>query len=166
VLRFALRFFSIVLVCSVLLRIDAVVFRYAVVNRLDRRVAQVVAWTLRLGGGNVTTFHSTITYRSSQFEISPECTGLEVFVLLVAAIVAFATRWGNRFRALGVAIPLLMVVNVIRMVTLVWVGPRWYEGLRYGHEYVWPFVVVTTTLAIWLHWAERVTREPGHPLRR
>jgi exosortase/archaeosortase family protein len=158
VLRFSLVFLGYVLLFSVLVRIDEVLLGGAVSGGLSRFVARGAVFFLNLLGAGAVLSESTITYGSRSFRIVPECTGVEVIGLFVAAVLAFPARWKSRVRGLALGIPALAALNGIRVLTLVYAGARSPKALDYGHLYVWPVIVLGVTVALWLSWARSAAR--------
>ena len=161
VLRFSLAFLGYVILFSVLLRIDEVLLHGAASGALSRGVARGAACFLDLFGARAGVSESTITYGSRSFTIVPECTGVEVIGLFVAAVLAFPARWGSRLRGLALGIPALAALNGIRVLTLIYAGARSQKALDYGHLYVWPVIVLAVTIALWLSWARSAARQEG-----
>jgi len=151
--RFALTFFALVLLFSVLVHVDVEFFAGVTTRMLTRNVAAVVAAVMNLAGADVTHSDEIIVYRSNSFEVLADCTGIEVMGLFAAAVLAFPSLWRRRAAALAVGIPALMVLNLMRMISLIYIGARSATALHYGHLYVWPVVLLTVALGMWLQWA-------------
>jgi len=160
-LRFVLRFFAFVFLLSVLVRLDFNYFDRALTQGLTHHSAWVVASTLSLFGADVTRRGATIVYQSSAFRIIDECTGIEVIGLFVAAVLAFPSPWRHRLVGLALGIPALLTLNLIRMVTLIVIGAGSMKALDIGHVYVWPVIVLTMALVLWLRWARIAVRDPN-----
>ena len=86
------------------------------------------------------------------------CEGLETLFLLVAAIAAYPFTWRSRLQGLGLGLPLVFVLNQVRIVTL------WYAFLHnhalFGilHGIVLPLLLVAVCLIFFL--AFMVRHEP------
>jgi exosortase H (IPTLxxWG-CTERM-specific) len=158
--RFALTFIGLALAFSALVRIDESVLGRVLGMSLTNFVGTVVVSLMRLFGLGVTGTGPTIFYQSSAFEILPDCTGIEFIGLFSAAVLAFPSRWRDRLMALSVGIPVLIVLNLIRMMSLIYIGARSSEALKYGHLYVWPVVLLAISLGMWLGWARKAARDP------
>ncbi len=156
VLRFALAFFALVLLFSVLVRVDIALLDGVTTAWLTHHAAHVVAASLRLVGLPVTDVGNQLSLDSSQFEIVANCTGIEIVGLFVAAILAFPSPWRLRLKGLALGVPVLMGLNLIRMMSLVYIGAHSARALDYGHLYVWPMLLLATALGIWLAWARSV----------
>jgi exosortase/archaeosortase family protein len=160
--RFTARFIAFVLAFSVLYQIDMEGFDGAVTWRFCDAAAQVAgAFVAVLYDGDAVVERNLIIHGDFKFEIIPECTGLEVIALFAAAVLAFPTSWVNRGRALLRGTGMLLLLNLVRIVSLVYVGARSETALEYGHYYVWPIFILTAGLGIWLFWIAEAAREPG-----
>ena len=159
-LGFVLRFFTFVFLLSVLVRVDINAFGGVLNRGLTEHSAAVVASTLSLFGADVTRRGATIVYRSAAFRVIDECTGIEVIGLFVAAVLAFPSAWRHRLLGLALGVPSLLLLNLIRMSTLILVGAGSAKALDIGHVYVWPVIILTMAMAIWLSWARIAVRDP------
>jgi len=159
VLRFAMAFVALVLAFSACVQIDYVVFDSAATSAISRVAAAAIVGLMSLAGAVVERSGQVIIYHAASFEILSDCTGIEVMGLFAAAVIAFPCRWRPRLTVLGFGLPILLVLNVVRMISLIYVGAHWPMALSYGHLYVWPVVLLTVALGIWLQWALRVTND-------
>jgi exosortase H (IPTLxxWG-CTERM-specific) len=158
--RFALTFIGLALVFSALVRLDESLLNRELGTWLTHHVAAVVISAMQLLGAGVSGSGDTVFYGSSVFEILPDCTGIEFVGLFTAAVLAFPSSWKDRLVALLVGIPVLAVLNLARMVSLIYIGSHSSQALKYGHLYVWPVVLLAVSLGIWLGWARRAARDP------
>ncbi|MBL0123941.1 MAG: exosortase H [Betaproteobacteria bacterium] len=84
--------------------------------------------------------------------IEPGCNGIEACIVLLAAIVAFPAGW--RHRAWGLAFGFLAVqgLNVVRIISLFYLG-QWNDSVfRFAHEYLWQGLIMLDVLLVWLFW--------------
>ena len=103
------------------------------------------------------------TVSSSRFGISvvAACTGLFVTSLFAFAVVVFPVRWGSKLVGLALGIGGIFVVNVIRLVSLYYVGVHWPGVLDSVHLLVWQSLLIVVAVALWLLWAGGITRRRG-----
>jgi exosortase H (IPTLxxWG-CTERM-specific) len=126
-----------------------------------RANAQLTAGVLALLGQAGRADGDLVTSAIFSARIIPECTGLFPTLLLVAAVLAYPCGW--REKALGVAIgvPAMMAVNVVRLVTLFYVGHWRPDVFEAAHLVVWQSLMIFFTVVVWLAWAAfLVGREP------
>lgn len=90
--------------------------------------------------------------------IEPGCNGVEACLILFAAIAAFPAGW--RHRALGFAAGFVAVqaLNVVRVVSLFYLGQWNLTIFRFAHEYLWQALIMLDVLVVWLVW---VRLDPG-----
>jgi exosortase H (IPTLxxWG-CTERM-specific) len=84
--------------------------------------------------------------------IEPGCNGVEACIILLAAIIAFPASW--RHRAWGLALGFVAVqgLNVVRVISLFYLG-QWNEtAFRVAHEYLWQGLIMIDVLVVWLVW--------------
>jgi archaeosortase B (VPXXXP-CTERM-specific) len=124
------------------------------------------AAVLRLCGVPATQSGTTVDVGAGGggMEIISECSAIYVLILFTAAVLAFPTTWRARARGLALGLPLLLAINVVRLVTLgliVRYRPAW---LPLFHEYLWQVFFVIVVVVLYLVWIERmVPRARAHP---
>lgn len=94
------------------------------------------------------------------FIVVPECGAIEVMAIFFAAVIAFPAPWQHRLAGLAAGLPIMYVVNILRLVCLAFIGAldtdgRWFE---FVHEYVWQAVYVIFVVVVWIAWVEFVVR--------
>lgn len=86
------------------------------------------------------------------YEVGIGCTGLlPVAVLVVAVLTTPATRVERR-RGLVIGVPLVLLVNLVRLVHLFYLGMYAPWLFAPAHEAVWEAVMVLVTFGIWATW--------------
>lgn len=116
-------------------------------------VASVVQGVLAWAGLDVLR-HDALLYIPGgfAFEVAAGCTGiLPAAVIAVAILVSPATAAAKRF-GLVVALPLVLGVNLLRLIHLFYLGVHAPEEFALAHMYVWEAVLVVFTFTTWLAW--------------
>lgn len=99
---------------------------------------------------------------SFSYHVTDECTGVQVIVTYLLAVAAYPT--GVRQRLLGlVGIPLLVALNILRLVVLGWVGLYWERAFDNIHLYWWQALYIAGTGLLWFLWAWFVTGGAERP---
>ena len=130
----------------------------AVVVPFTGAVARVSAGILNVLGEQVTVIGTQI--RSSRFavEIENGCNGVETALLFAAAVLAFPAPWLHRLWGLLLGFAAIQVINLVRVVTLFWVGVHRPALFGTSHTVLWQSIVVLCGMLLFLVWASRETR--------
>jgi len=130
----------------------------AVVVPFTAGVARVSAAVLRLLGEGTTVAGTEI--RSARFAVNIEngCNGVETGLLFGAAVLAFPARWSRRLIGLIVGFLAIQVLNLVRVITLFWIGLHRPALFSSSHTVIWQSVVVLFGVLLFLLWASRERR--------
>jgi len=84
--------------------------------------------------------------------IEPGCNGIEACIILFAAIVAFPATWRHRVWGLGLGFIAVQALNIVRIISLFYLG-QWDEtAFKIAHEYLWQGLIMLDVLVVWLLW--------------
>jgi exosortase/archaeosortase family protein len=125
---------------------------------LSRLTAAVLAALLRLVGAEGRAHGTLVHSEPCTFEIIGECTAYYPAALFIAAVLAYPA--GARARAAGLALglPALAVINQARLVSLCFVAGRSPQRFETVHLVVWPSLLMTATVLLWVGWVALFTR--------
>lgn len=84
--------------------------------------------------------------------IEPGCNGVEACLILFAAIMAFPASWRHRLRGLAWGLVAVQGLNVVRVVSLFYLGQWHMESFRFAHEYLWQGLIMLDVVVVWLLW--------------
>jgi exosortase/archaeosortase family protein len=143
----------LVLVLSVVLLSDMVFDD--LLRQLRIAVAHSSAGLLNLFGLPVVARGEIISGPGTSLIIVNECTGIDATILLVSAILVFPATSLQKLLGSVLAIGVMMVLNFVRVLTLVYVGNYHNAWLDVGHLYVWPVFVILAGVGTLIFWAER-----------
>ena len=126
--------------------------------------ANLSFFLLKALGQSVTLSHTIISSTCVSLEITDNCNGIYPVWYFIAAVISFPAAFSRKIPAILLGAPLLLAVNVVRIVTLYFVkltGPAWFDLV---HLQVWPALFILVTVCawwFWLHWLVRHhQREP------
>ena len=91
------------------------------------------------------------------FAVSIEagCNGVEATIVLVAGIVAFPASLRHKMVAILVGFLFVQALNVVRIISLFYLGQWNYTVFEWFHLYLWPVLIMLDVLvvfAIYLQW--------------
>lgn len=124
-------------------------------------VAAVSGQLLRMIGEPVSVAGTEI--RSGTFGVNIEngCNGVETALLLAAAVLAFPAGWRQRLLGFFLGFFAVEIVNLVRVVSLVWIGRHRPALFDSSHTVIWQSAVVLFGVLLFLFWASRQTRRPA-----
>lgn len=96
-------------------------------------------------------------------EMKDGCNGVNVTILLWAAVLAFPAPW--KLKAFGLAAGSLAIqlLNVVRFISLFYIGQYSTTWFEFAHGYLWEtLLMLDTTVVFWL-WVGRVSRARSVP---
>ena len=101
----------------------------------------------------------------SGFAVSIEagCNGVEASIVLIAGVLAFPATWGQRLAAITLGFTAIQVLNVLRIVSLFYLGQWNLEIFELTHLYFWPVLIMLDVLlvfAFYLRWLSRSEPSP------
>ena len=101
----------------------------------------------------------------SGFAVSIEagCNGVEATIVLVAAILAFPASWQRKLVGLAAGIFAVQALNVVRVISLFYLGQWNLDAFEFAHRYVWQALIMLDVLIVWLLWVRTLPRAaPAH----
>jgi len=125
-------------------------------------VARMAAVVLGVLGEDISVRGCELVSPRFAVTIYNGCNGLITSLIFVAGVLAFPARW--RARAIGVAVGLVLIqiINLVRIVSLFYIGMFLPHLFNEAHVFVWQSVVILSGVALWIYWAHRF----GAPARR
>lgn len=124
----------------------------------------VVPWTnavASISASLVTVFDPAVTSAgkilrsgANGFAVSIEagCNGVEATLVLLSAVLAFPAPWRNRAVGLVAGIVAVQGLNIIRVISLFYLGQWNLEVFEWAHLYVWQALIMLDVLIVWLIW--------------
>ena len=94
------------------------------------------------------------------FAVSIEagCNGVEATIVLLAAILAFPAPWKRRLVGLAAGVVAVQGLNVIRVISLFYLGQWNFAIFEFAHRYVWQALIMLDVLIVWLLWVRTLPR--------
>ena len=161
------------------LRFVAVMVGFAGVALLTYRedvlgtlLAPLTTWTARLTlaslhwlGMEATPMATVISHPSGfAYEIYYRCTGFLPVAFLMTAILAYPGRWRRKLVGLVVGVPVLIALNLTRLVHLYYLGVYHPAAFDLAHSVLWEGFLILAILGLWLgwtRWSDSVREKPS-----
>lgn len=116
-------------------------------------LAGICGVILSVLGQNIDVAGQSISSDTFSLKVVGGCDGLEATALFVAAVVASPVALRRRLWFLLVGIPVFAAINLLRIVSLFYVGLYRPDLVDTIHLDVWPGILIVLVLSCWLAWA-------------
>ena len=145
--------FVLLLVALFAIELAAPVQR-AVVTPWTEGLASLSARVVLFLDGNVRATGRVLQSTTNGFAVSIEagCNGIEAALILVSAMLAFPATWRQRVAGIAVGLVTVQLLNVVRVVTLFYIGQWSRNAFDWAHLYVWQALIMLDVLVVWLVW--------------
>lgn len=152
--RFVLALGAFVLVALLTHRNPLLIRALSPVDLLTARAtAAVVDWS----GMEVKRDFAILTHPSGfGYEIYYRCTGLLPAAFLTVGIFAFPTRRRPKFIGIAIGVPLVLFLNLVRLVSLFYIGVRHPSAFHLAHTVVWEGLLLLLIAGFWFWWMRRL----------
>ena len=117
-------------------------------------VARISGTLMRTFDASITTTGNVIASTASAFAVAIEagCNGVEATLVLVTAMLAFPATWRHRAAGIAVGVATVQLLNILRVVTLFYLG-QWNPAVfEWAHLYVWQALIMLDVLIVWVVW--------------
>jgi exosortase H (IPTLxxWG-CTERM-specific) len=123
-------------------------------------LAAISTWLVTLFDSGVVASGKVIRSTTSGFAVSIEagCNGVEATIVLVAAMLAFPAPWKHKLAGLAAGIVAVQGLNIVRVISLFYLGQWNYEVFEWAHLYVWQALIMLDVLIVWLVWVRTLPR--------
>lgn len=151
-LRFLLLFLLIQLVLFTAELLQPV--QVALVIPWTQFLADLSAWLVTLFDADVVAHGKVLRHAGNGFAVSIEagCNGVEATIVLLAAILAFPAPWKHKLVGFAVGFVAIQALNLVRIVSLFYLGQWDYEVFQWAHLYVWQALIMLDALIVFLVW--------------
>lgn len=155
-LRFGCRFVSLTLICY----LAAGMLPAAVLEPVCRLTAETAAALIDLSGTQVIVAGTSITSGPFRADVIPECTPLFMVGLFCSFLLAAPGSLGRKSLGLLWGVPVLTLLNLIRIAIVVVAGANFPVLFEYVHVYLGQIAMILAVFALCLGWLRNVTAAP------
>jgi exosortase H (IPTLxxWG-CTERM-specific) len=135
------------------------------VIHFDRMLVQASGALIHLCGGHGTVDGAVLRDPPTglAIEMKDGCNGVNVTVLLCAALLAFPASWTQRIKGLLIGCAAIQSVNLLRFISLFYLlqyNRAWFD---FAHAYLWESLIMLDALAVFWLWVQLVFRSGAMP---
>ncbi len=119
------------------------------------RIVTVSTALLRVLGEPARSVGTQIQSPGFAVDVKNGCNGVEAMLILVAAVLAFPASWGKRLAGIAVGVAVIQVLNLVRVVSLFWLGVHRRGVFEMFHTAVWQTILILVAVGLFLLWSRR-----------
>ena len=126
-------------------------------------LASISTYLVTVFDPNVMAVGKIMRSTTNNFAVSIEagCNGVEATIVLLAAILAFPAPWRSKIIGLAAGIVAVQGLNVVRVISLFYLGQWDRDWFEWAHLYVWQALIMLDVLIVWLVWVRTLPRPDG-----
>ena len=109
-------------------------------------------------GASVSTSGTVVGSSSFAYTIVAECTAIGPIILFAGAVIAYPAALRGKLLGIVIGVVSLTALNLVRLVSLFYIGASFPEYLPMAHYLVWQAAIIIFAILLWLFWVERFTR--------
>jgi exosortase H (IPTLxxWG-CTERM-specific) len=117
--------------------------------------ARMTGALLRMIGVHAQVHGLSVTTPAYSITIMRGCDGIEPAWIFSAAVIAFPSSLRRKLAVLPVGVALILGANIVRILSLFFIGWRLPAFLPVAHLELWPAAFMGFVIALWLRWARR-----------
>jgi exosortase H (IPTLxxWG-CTERM-specific) len=96
--------------------------------------------------------------RGFALEVRDGCNGVNVTILLWAAILAYPSAWNRKLLGLAAGGIVVQTLNLLRLISLFYLGQYNQSWFEFAHLYLWETMIILDAVvffAVWSRYEER-----------
>ncbi len=112
---------------------------------------------------SVISYGKVLQFGPGGFAVSIEagCNGVEATIVLIAAVVAFPAPWRDRAVAIVLGFLAIQAMNILRIISLFYLGNWNLDFFSWVHLYVWPALIMLDVLIVFILYLRYLSRPAG-----
>lgn len=126
-------------------------------------IARTVGGILSVFGYDISVAETTVHSSRFSMEIVRGCDAIEPAAVYIAAVIASPVGLWPRIPGILIGTAAIMLINLLRIVSLYFVGVYYPGAFNMIHEGVWQAAFVVLAIVFWAVWVQWATREKPEP---
>ena len=120
-----------------------------------RTTAHLTAMALSVLGEAVRVEGVSLYSPLLNMRIVSECTAITPTIVFTSAVLAFPSKVSAKLKGVFLGTLALYVINLMRVVSLYYIGTHSPEQMEFAHIVVWQAIMVFFAIGLWSLWAAR-----------
>lgn len=160
-LHFGVKFCALITLFYLVLLLPAAKHMVEAVTAVDARASGAL---LNLIGQHNRVIDGTLwSGNTAVVTVLPLCSGFEFLCLFSAAVLVFPAPLAKKIPGMLVGVALLLALNLIRIMSLFFIGIHYPSIFTVVHEEIWAMILVIASIVLyiaWIRWAGSAPRPP------
>ena len=97
--------------------------------------------------------------RGFSMEIRDGCNGVNVVILLWAAMLAYPAGWKWKVAGLGGGLAAIQILNLLRLISLFYLGQYSMPVFEFAHFYLWETLIILDAMVVFGFWSGRAVSQ-------
>jgi len=120
-------------------------------------IAKLTGFLVSLFGTEAVVSGITVSSATFSVEIISACTGVFPTIIFISAVLAYPCKLKGKLIGIGLGIPTIFLVNLVRMVSLFYVGVYLPQIFEATHLLFWQSLMIIAAVLLWLFWVQMFT---------
>ena len=127
-------------------------------NFLSNLTASVLSALLGIFGVDHTIDETILYLGGISLNVIDECTGIYELFVYAGCVMAYPTSSGKKLAGIAFGIPAMFGINMVRLLSLAFVG-LWFPSIfSYVHYYLWQVTLILLVVFVMLVWIEKIVK--------
>lgn len=148
--RFVFVFMMVIIAAFTLVYLEPV--RTHVIGPFTEGITHVSGWLILFFGGEVQMNGNILSIPGFAVQVLDMCNGVEATIILWAAMLAFPSPLGYKCKGLFIGTLSVHVLNILRIISLLYLGAYQREWFDFVHWYVWDALIMLDIVVVFLAW--------------
>jgi len=106
----------------------------------------------------VTVSGRNISFSGSSVQIIDDCNGMYATAILLAAVVAYPSKFKEKLMGLGLGFVSIFIINNVRIASLCIISKKYPQVFDEVHIYVWEALIIGFAILVWDFWAKKIVK--------
>lgn len=129
-----------------------------VVTPFTRGIALLATALLNLTGIPAQVTGTVVATPAFSVAIQNNCNAIYETAIFVAAVLSYPATWRERTYGAALGFMALYLLNLIRVLSLIYVGSHFRQYFDVSHVYIWQSVFIIFALGLWIFWAGKLVQ--------
>lgn len=117
--------------------------------------AQMTYIILSILGESVRVEGISLYSPTLNMKIVSECTAITPTIVFASAVITFPVSASVKFKGILVGVTALYLINLVRVVSLYYIGTHSPDQMEFAHVVVWQTAMVLIAIGLWFLWVTR-----------